>query len=1790
MLLKTRREFTLCFFLFVPLGMAGYAAGLNGSVLDTPGSASARAVHAKNFSKSHAAKSGGQTADQSAAGGLSSTERLSRLLLDGRRAYRDGELKTARTYFSDALNIAPGNDEARRYMDEIDRKNDGAKFSPDAGIGQIPTGGSAKTASADKATKHDQDKASEPKSVTQELGAGAETVSKKNVISMKMSETRAFSKPVSTELAMAAPDVKIGKATSVSQAPAVAAPAVHAPAAAQPKTEAAEPKHNASVQANASATLPKVQVSVPAKNDAAAKPDQKTIAAVQPKTETASKHEESKRLEHGIVSHSPLAARNLVSEPSLAMKDESPKTKEKVVASLPAGNLFSKTSDEHSATKTQNDSESSRKSDSEKATADKADHLKAETAKAEKAKADQLKADADKADKAKADQAKADKAKADKAKADKAKADQSKAEQAKADADKAEKAKAEQAKADAAKAKAVADKAEKAKAEQARADAAKAEKAKAEQAKADADKAEKARVLAEKKEKEAKAVEDARKIAEAEKTANEAKKAEQARKAAEEVAQKAELDAKKAQKKQFEAAVESTNSGIKLYNSGKYDDAMKKFDEALGKQSDYSEALKYKERAEKKIASKADVKSSSEDSVFDLDKISSDLKQVAQASSKEVAGKSIAKSSEDASSKAAKPADKKSEVVAVADGKSSKKTDGSAKADNAKPAAATPAADSKSVDPIVQADAIFREAQKDLQDGKRDQALEKARKAVALDSKNVEAKALVTDLGSPDKSLPSLTTTVAKSTTVKSEKPTKTVKLDESATTTGTTTVVSPPLDNAPGPNGLDALLTEGRNKFESGQLRESSTSFKAALDIDPENAEAKSYLNKIEIQRAGEGVAAPAPGAAPAKGLNISAAVQAQDAESAFQQGLVAYQAGRLDVAVQHWNYALTLDPNHPRAIQYLEQTKPEYEAWVQEHQSNAIALQTEVKANNKLDTPVTYDTAGQKSLVEFLSAMSLITDINFYVADGVDPDLRVTAKFDQQTLQDSLDIVLLPIGLKWSRTNDVITITPDLRNKFFNLTPEQVGRLKPLLENRTLQRYLYGPEGVSPMRNVELLLDDRQNMLVVTDSQENVNKIAAFLKDLQVDAPQGLIYKNWKIKPEEGQRIKALVEAIVKVNSDAAYDLDRKVVVDGDELIVKDTADNVAKIEQLLLDKNFLTKLQNKTLEVQTYSLVPKESIGQENVEQVRDLAQSIVTVVKTILYSQSGEAAAGAEGRRFWFDASTLQLTITDYPDNLRIVNDYIRSLPMLGNDKSKSEIVFLKHQTATDMQSLLNQVLGLGDNAGGTGTGAGLSVTKTLRVEGELTFRDLRIRVKRVNENDVDDDNDDSVELIVRTATTSENRTIEEFESDFIDEYEINVIDIHPDSSGNGDGSVRLQVTVNNQALAAAGGGLAGGLGGVPGTVPGVPGVPGVAGVGGVGGVGAVPGALAAAATGQQALGTNGTLQIDAITNMNALLIRYQDPSDLDQVKSWLDQLDTPVQQVSIETKLVEVNETRAKEFMPEFNWANLGQGTPDFSQSSNFMDFAKNDQLDEMGRSAFDPFPEDPFNAGLLKGTTVFNVITGGKSPINLTLRALESEGVVNMVNGPTVTVENGASAQFSISRDFGLRNSQNQNNNNDTQNTGSGLGYYGTLDQVEMQVSPNITKSGEIRLDISNLELNDFGNQVGATAIPSAISTNNNGQSQQNTNTFSNPPVVLYGPNTPTFEVRKRTLQTVARVQNHGTIVLGGWTGEHSRTDDSGVPVLRNPPYIGKLLFGRTSDRIDKTNLLIFLTCHLVEP
>lgn len=86
---------------------------------------------------------------------------------------------------------------------------------------------------------------------------------------------------------------------------------------------------------------------------------------------------------------------------------------------------------------------------------------------------------------------------------------------------------------------------------------------------------------------------------------------------------------------------------------------------------------------------------------------------------------------------------------------------------------------------------------------------------------------------------------------------------------------------------------------------------------------------------------------------------------------------------------------------------------------------------------------------------------------------------------------------------------------------------------------------------------------------------------------------------------------------------------------------------------------------------------------------------------------------------------------------------------------------------------------------------LTITRWLRVGDDLRFRDLVLRLARVYENNPNDKRDDSVRLIVRTPISSRDFSIREFHSEFIDDYEIAVVEVDP-AGRPGYGKARIQI--------------------------------------------------------------------------------------------------------------------------------------------------------------------------------------------------------------------------------------------------------------------------------------------------------------------------------------------------------------------------------------------------------------
>lgn len=962
------------------------------------------------------------------------------------------------------------------------------------------------------------------------------------------------------------------------------------------------------------------------------------------------------------------------------------------------------------------------------------------------------------------------------------------------------------------------------------------------------------------------------------------------------------------------------------------------------------------------------------------------------------------------------------------------------------------------------------------------------------------------------------------------------------------------------------------------------------------------------------------------------------------------------LEAARQKWEWVLEIDPGNKMAQTYLAETEDEYQQYLATREQQEMAAEQRRAQEELLRSPLTIQTDRPTALSEFMRLISFSTteEIEYYIADGAETPVFVN--FVDRPLAEVLDAVLLPVGLTWSMDeNGLITIETDLRHNAFRLTESQVSQVRSLLQSGRMQTAIWGQPD-PPSKGIEMTLDERQRVLLVVGSRLHLQKVEDLLSSLDSAERPTLDTAFYKIREQDGPKIKSLINAVVTADQGSPFEMDRRIFLDGDDLIIRDTPENLTKIEELLLDQNFIQKMRDEDLEITNFNLAPKDFETTPR-DVIDTFTSRIVVTIKTLLYAKTGEEAAAAQGRRMFFDNATYQLTIIDTPTNLARVGNYLNSLPELRR-RRQQQVIFLEHAVAEAMASDLVSILGL--RGAVAGVEAGETVVKRLSRGDEFTFRDLRIRVVRIEENNEDDREDDSVELNIITGTNSSNVTLRELDTTFFENYELTAEDVQP--TGNqednpGEGVARVLVRYvgdveEQQALAEE------------------------------------------EIQREQEIQEEAGVSIFPFGQLNALIVRYENPAVLQDIQDLISQLDLPTPQVEVETKFVQVNEQRAREFSADFGLENLVNGAG--SLNSDFFNFNSGfgrpqDEVRPLG----DVPLENPWAANLLNGTTVLDFILGTGVPgLSFQLRMLEAEGVLNIVNGPKVTMLDNEQGEFRIERgdpypdtvetgnfDFftgsrtegGQAGSPGESLNisddfSDTQGSSLANDDAGSLSDamqaVVLIVTPQITSEKSIIFDIT-AELLDLDNFIGQQAFVGTNPFENdffpfieddrqqlldqmlaaqqaqvdliNQLSEEGTppspelvdalaellsgtvtsvsdvvasiNPFQDPeltggpfqefskrvrnnrigPFAQLGLFTPGQMMRTRKLIiTRARSSDGGTIVLGGWTGERTIDSTSGVPVLRNMPYIGKL-FTRNSRSSDRTTLLIFLTSHILE-
>jgi general secretion pathway protein D len=276
-----------------------------------------------------------------------------------------------------------------------------------------------------------------------------------------------------------------------------------------------------------------------------------------------------------------------------------------------------------------------------------------------------------------------------------------------------------------------------------------------------------------------------------------------------------------------------------------------------------------------------------------------------------------------------------------------------------------------------------------------------------------------------------------------------------------------------------------------------------------------------------------------------------------------------------------------------------------------------------------------------------------------------------------------------------------------------------------------------------------------------------------------------------------------------------------------------------------------------------------------------------------------------------------------------------------------------------------------------------------------------------------------------------------------------------------------------------------------------------------------------------------VQVSADEGTNALIVTAS-AQDFQIIADIIDKLDIVREQVVVDMLIVEVSEDTLKEI--GIDWATIDNAVADsvrFFGATNFgprVDFIGGDW--------------EGFSVGAWKQTS-------SGPGIAAILQALEQNSGVNILSKPNIVTSNHNKAKIVVGENipFVLQ----------SRITEPGAGTLEAIRTFEyrdvgiiLEVTPHVSQSGLIRLELNS----EFTKFIDTGSLDTQRTT-------------------------------KREAQTNVTMNSGSTVVIGGLIRDDKVTVEKKIPLVGDIPLVGEL-FKMRRDQLQKTNLLMFITPHVM--
>jgi len=300
----------------------------------------------------------------------------------------------------------------------------------------------------------------------------------------------------------------------------------------------------------------------------------------------------------------------------------------------------------------------------------------------------------------------------------------------------------------------------------------------------------------------------------------------------------------------------------------------------------------------------------------------------------------------------------------------------------------------------------------------------------------------------------------------------------------------------------------------------------------------------------------------------------------------------------------------------------------------------------------------------------------------------------------------------------------------------------------------------------------------------------------------------------------------------------------------------------------------------------------------------------------------------------------------------------------------------------------------------------------------------------------------------------------------------------------------------------------------------------------------------------ATGTAATIPLEAPVRITAdpatnALIVSATPQDWRTLSRVLSELDVRRRQVFVEAIIVEVTADKMKSMGFEFQGAGASGSQTGFGQVD----------LGTIGSAALNPTSLPGLILAAASNHTV-TLPSGETVPAyTLLLTAIQQESDVNVLSAPNIVTTDNEEAEIVVGRNVPFIASRATSSSNlsnlFTTITRQDVG-------ITLRMTPQIIADDYVRLTLFE-EVSDLDPLSRDAGNPNEV-----------------------GPTTTV-----RSARTVVAARDGQTVVIGGLIADVLRSTERGVPYLSDIPFLG-FFFRRNDDRRVKTNLLAFLTPHVI--